>query len=198
MLKIFPKQGKNTLKSENNENPLGVVTKSYTPKKIFLNLRGSLFHVPLSIFLKLPESRLGRLKTYLETNKTEFLSGICDDYDLDQNEFYFNKDPTMFHMILEYYNGERIHFDESVCANYLHKQLNFWGLDELHCFDDCCQYKYLEKLDRIRDDLACQRKIIHTYEYKEDFSKRLFPLFREKAWEMTEKPKSSKYAIVSI
>jgi hypothetical protein len=192
MLKIFPKQNSDSLKLTFESN--GSAIKS---KIILLNLRGSKFEVSLVNFQKLPESRLGRLKIYLDTNKIEYLNEICDCFDLSNMEFYFNKDPSVFHMILEYYSGEKIHLDENICASYFHKQLNYWGLDELHCFDDCCQYKYLEKLDRIRDDLACQKKIINTYEYREDFSKSLFPLFREKAWAITENPKSSKYAIVS-
>ena len=166
-------------------------------QKVILNLRGSKFEVALaSLGDKLPKSRLGRLKICLETNKIDYLNGICDDFDLERNEFYFNVDPSVFHMILNYFNGEKIHYDRNVCANYFHKQIEFWGLDEFDCFDECCQYNFFENFESIRSDLNKRENIIQKHEFKHDFSFGLFPKILEKLWLTIEYPKSSKYAIV--
>lgn len=178
-----------------------------TSERVILNLRGTKFDVQLSEFNKLPKSRLGRLKThldqtYISTNllgsHNEDLYQICDDFDLELLEFYFNRDPRFFHMILAYYTGDnKIHLDENVCVKYFQEQLLYWDLDELHCFDDCCQHKFLGKLDDIDKELIKQKQIIDHYEFKEDFvGNHFFPRMRKKVWLLIENPTSSKRAII--
>jgi len=178
-------------KKKNEENNL-----SSKSEKVILNLRGTKFEIPLSCLDNWPETRLGRLKSCIATKTTEHLKELCDDFDLLENEFYLNKDPYAFNIILEYYNNEKIHFDESKCAAYFKKQLNYWGLNELECFDDCCELKFFDKCESIRDDLDKQNKIIENYEIRHHFNSSCVPKLRENLWILLEKPRSSKLAIV--
>ena len=165
-------------------------------KIVILNLRGTKFEIPLSALDNRPETRLGKLKDCLITNTIEDLKELCDDFDMSGFEFYFNKDPYPFYMILEYYNGEKIHFDDKICPNHFKNQLKYWGLNELDCFDECCEYKFFDKCENIREDLDKQKNVIANYEFKHDFSSSYFPKMRENLWMIIEKPRSSKIANV--
>ena len=69
-------------------------------EKIILNARGIKYEVLLNVLEKLPKSRLGKLKIEIEKNKIEKIENdialmkLCDDFDLNKNEYYFNKEAS--------------------------------------------------------------------------------------------------------
>ena len=188
---------------ENNSSKIKIENYETQDKsrRIILNLRGTKFEVPLTSLDRWPNTRLGRLKVCLMTEKAENLKELCDDFDLLRNEFYFNKDPQVFQLVLEYYDEEKIHFDERICVNHFLKQLNYWKINEANCFDDCCQYKFVDTWESFKGNLDKQEKIIEENEFRHDFTIKCFPrkdiaLLREKLWMIMEKPRSSMLAIV--
>ena len=69
---------------------------------IKLNARGILYKIPknkLNDFSR--TSRIGRLLSGSIVSKNE-PSKICDYYDKDRDEFYFDRDPTILNSILNY------------------------------------------------------------------------------------------------
>ena len=121
--------------------------------RITLNLRGTKFDVFTYLFDKLPDSRLGRLKTLYDCLKSNqdtdsvqlALYDICDTYDLNLNEFYFNRDPCMLNPILNYYSTGDFHVNENFCTNFVLDELNFWNIHEV-LNERCCSRKHKKKM----------------------------------------------------
>ena len=68
-------------------------------QRITLNVGGFKHEVMLRTLLRIGNSRLGSLNR--ASTKEELLK-ICDDYNLERLEFFFDRDPTLFNFILIY------------------------------------------------------------------------------------------------
>ena len=49
-----------------------------------------------------------------------------DSYSLDENEFYFDRDPMTFSIILNYYRTDKLHCVDEVCVLDFAAELEFW------------------------------------------------------------------------
>ena len=157
---------------------------SITLKRITINARGFKFDVLLDNLKKLPTTRLGKLENYIDSyinnnndnindeNKSPklCLKDICDDYDLNLNEFYFDKDPFILNTVLNCYSNGNFHIDKNICPFYINEELKYWGLDK-HLVNDCCFYRFQTCKSELKDELKQQKKIIDDYLFKEDFGK---------------------------
>ena len=176
-------------------------TRKSKSKRITLNIRGITYELFLDQFEKLPNSRLGQLKAFIDENKQETelhtLNNICDDYDLVANEFFFDKDPYVFNMILNYFSNGKINIDRSLCPYFMREQLKYWGVSEVY-MSDCCTEKHFTRLKGIDERLDMENEIVKKYNTKEDFGK-ILPKLREKAWNILEQLEEESWAsIVSL
>jgi hypothetical protein len=184
------------------------------PERIIINSRGIKYDVILKIFDKLPESRLGSLKLFLDSYK-EYQLGenpdldepdlnnlldICDGYDLELNEFYFNKDPYVLNSILNFYTNDKLHIDDHSCAMQLADEFRYWDIDEEILMDRCCEIRYYERKDAIQSEVKKENQELNKSisNNKEAFGESCFPDVREKVWNLFEKPTSSIYARVDL
>ena len=161
-------------------------------KRIILNISGVKFDVLLRIFERYPNTRLGRLKTIIDENSDKLkdqLSEICDDFDIIKDEFYFNCDPDVFKLILNYYKHGQLHFDDKMCAGLFQKEINFWDLNEC-LIDDCCQNKYTVQKEAIENELEIKKEVLHALYHQENYGK-ILPKIRKKAWYILDKPMES-------
>ena len=178
------------------------------PERITLNARGIKYEVLLSVLEKLPKSRLGKLKELLDEIKAknlieesdqDNLLELCDGYDLEKNEYYFNRDPYLLNMFLNFYNNDRLHMDDNVCANYFGQELQYWSIDDIN-IDACCQLKYFDKKDQIQDELKIENKEQNNLinDKKDDFDNtKMIDSIKKKIWNLLERPTSSYFARVS-
>ena len=77
--------------------------KSKRNERCVLNVRGIKYDVIISSFDKLPNSRLGKLQNLIAKNQMncdDDFELLCDGFDLVKKEFYFNRDPYVFNLIL--------------------------------------------------------------------------------------------------
>ena len=169
-------------------------------KRIILNVRGIKYECLLNTFNKYPTSRLGKLFNLLSLNSNQAnihndLINLCDDYDLNKMEFYFNKDPFILNMILnlfEYDNNEnRLHLNENTCYSYLNEQLNYWLIDYELTICKCCKMHLSMKTDLIETELRKEELLLEQIEFRHDFGKRFYPHLREKLFNYMEKPNES-------
>lgn len=67
------------------------------------------YRLPYRWAARYPKTRLGRLATCtVHSKKTE----LCDDYIVQSNEFFFDRDPNVFHNIFNFYrfqNKPKVH-----------------------------------------------------------------------------------------
>ena len=172
-------------------------------RRIILNVRGIKYEVLLSILIKYPKTRLGRLGHLLLSNQKptqQDLNQLCDDFNLNENEFYFNRDPFILNMVLNHCSGHdmgyKIHVNENVCFKYLNEQLSYWGIDYETAVDKCCKINISTRREYLIQELESEEAIIRNIEFRYDFGNRLFSRLREKLFDLIEKPMDSTAGIV--
>uniref|UniRef100_A0A915I2E7 BTB domain-containing protein n=1 Tax=Romanomermis culicivorax TaxID=13658 RepID=A0A915I2E7_ROMCU len=74
-------------------------------KRVILNVGGRREEVLWSTLGRLPHSRLGRLK--MARTHQEILR-LCDDYDLTENMYYFDRHPHSFGSVINFYRSELV------------------------------------------------------------------------------------------
>lgn len=162
-------------------------------QRIILNARGVKYEVILQSLNKYSNSRLGKLFNLLTNgvpNEKNILN-ICDDFNLDKNEFYFNKDPFILNMILNLYsnNHQKMHLSfDYTCPKYLLNELAYWGTEEL--VESCCLISLENKNDQVDCEIDKEVKIKNDIEIKYDFG-RFLPELREKLFNYMENPLDS-------
>ena len=106
---------------------------------VVLNARGRVYEILLHKLEQFPaSSRLGKLRNFVIMEPDELLE-VCDNYNLNSNEFYFDRDADILGRILNFQCTGKLHFDENVCIFFLRNELNYWGFNEEH-LDLCCRF----------------------------------------------------------
>ncbi|KAM8915007.1 delayed-rectifier potassium channel regulatory subunit KCNS1 isoform 3-T3 [Spinachia spinachia] len=75
---------------------------------------------------RFPNTRLGKL---LSCDSEEDILQVCDDYDVQQKEFYFDRNPALFPYVLHFYQTGKLHIMEELCV------FSF----------SCCSYRYHDR-----------------------------------------------------
>ncbi len=169
---------------------------------IKLNARGISYKKPknkLNDFSR--TSRIGRLLSGSIVSENE-LAKICDYYDKDKDEFYFDRDPTILNSILNYNSKTRLHFNNTECIHHLINELNYWfdGNEYETMFDFCCRLKFQQLVENQEEEAEFKNKTLAKYnENNLDFDYgRILPKLRKKLWILIDKPKSSYLALVRL
>ena len=162
--------------------------------KCILNIRGIEFTVKQDLLIKYPTTRLGKL---VNLKSTQEILNLCDDYDIDRNEYYFNRDPFLFNTILNYFTTNKLHIGQNDCVCQIRDELEYWQIDE-GLIELCCRRLFDEQIHSIDlfkkhiKELVCELNCVN------DFSKQCFSGLKEKCWNLFENPNSSKHAKVEI
>jgi hypothetical protein len=107
---------------------------------IFLNARGKKFAIKPTRLSEFPSStRLGQLSKFEKLNNEQLLK-LCDGYDLDNQEFYFDHDAAILDEILNFQSIGRVHLNNNYCPIHLQNEFEYWNITEDH-LDICCKYK---------------------------------------------------------
>jgi potassium voltage-gated channel Shab-related subfamily B protein 2 len=125
--------------------------------RITLNVGGFRHEVMIRILNKIPNSRLGEL---LRATTREELLSICDDYNLNDAEFYFDRDPTLFNYIINYYRMGDLHISDGLCPVILKHELIYWKINSPK-MDICCEEKLYEKQKKL-DEATSNYKMIEN------------------------------------
>uniref|UniRef100_A0A2C9KL65 BTB domain-containing protein n=1 Tax=Biomphalaria glabrata TaxID=6526 RepID=A0A2C9KL65_BIOGL len=108
-----------------------------------------------------------RYETYRSTLKTipdTRLAWVTDtsvnspDYDPATGEYFFDRHPGIFNMILNYYRTGKLHAPTHVCGPLFEEELAFWGIDEKQ-IEPCCWPNYRAHRD-------AQETLAGSAEYK--------------------------------
>lgn len=90
-----------------------------------LNVGGKVFHIPKHLVLRHPKTRIGILALCNDPVKRLTL---CDDYNVQNNEFFFDRDPMFFHYIFHFYCSNVLWVMDSLCPVNFEEEMSFWGL----------------------------------------------------------------------
>lgn len=135
--------------------------------------------------------RLGRLR---KCRSHEDLMALCDDFDLDSMEFYFDRHPVCFAVVLNYYRTGKLHLVDDLCVMALAQELRYWEVDEL-CLETCCQATYFARKDKLSDEMRKDEEN-DKKEDVEDFGTGCWSTGRKRLWQLMEKPQTSMAARV--
>jgi hypothetical protein len=178
-------------------------------EKITLNARGFKYEIFLDLMDKVKHSRLAKLKKFIlmsrvnpsSANDYFMRENICDGFNLQLTEFFFNKDPQMLGVILNFYEprvNKHTHINfVNFCPYSLEDELAFWNIRNYECLlESCCLLRLEKAKEELDVELRKERSVIDELNYKESFADCCFPRFRECLWNVMEKPKSSPCAAI--
>ncbi|XP_044151300.1 potassium voltage-gated channel subfamily V member 1 [Bufo gargarizans] len=159
---------------------------SAAPRDHFtINVGGSRFVLSLQTLSSHPQTRLGKLAT----SGRDEVYDLCDDANLVDNEYFFDRSSQMFEYIINYYKTGRLHIMEQLCAVSFLQEIEYWGIDELS-IDHCCRDRYFrKKLQTETLDIKKDQEELESEE--DDFTGVPFENLRQKLWDVLEKPGSS-------
>ncbi|XP_037122309.1 potassium voltage-gated channel subfamily V member 2-like [Syngnathus acus] len=158
-----------------------------------INVGGTVYHLPYRLAVRYPKTRIGRLATYTDhSRKLE----LCDDYIVHNNEFFFDRDPTVFQNIFNFYRTDVLWIKDELCPRNFLEEISYWGV-RLKNSQRCCRISFEERQDELNEQLKIQKQLMAEVEIvalEEDealYQNMIFGRTRWKIWNMMEKPFSS-------
>lgn len=115
--------------------------------QVLVNVGGNRYTFPWSTLEQFPQSRLGRLRF---CTSPEEIARLCDDYDETRREYFFDRNPTAFRVILNFLAAGKLRLLRELCAVSLHDELDYWGVDPAH-MERCCRRRMITRVEEVAE-----------------------------------------------
>lgn len=112
-----------------------------------INVGGNRYAFPWSTLEQFPLTRLGRLRPSITA---EEIARVCDDYDEARREFFFDRSPSAFRVILNFLAAGKLRLLREMCVLSLHEELTYWGV-EMAYMERCCKRKMMSRLEEVAE-----------------------------------------------
>uniref|UniRef100_A0A3P9I557 Potassium channel, subfamily V, member 2a n=1 Tax=Oryzias latipes TaxID=8090 RepID=A0A3P9I557_ORYLA len=148
-----------------------------------------LYLLPYRLAARYPKTRIGRLATYTDHSRK---LDLCDDYIVHSNEFFFDRDPRIFHNIFNFYRTGVLCIKDELCPHHFLEEIHYWGV-RIKYSQRCCRISFEERQDELNEQLKIQKELMAELEVenKAEFDHKTFGRIRRRIWNLMEKPFSS-------
>ncbi|XP_062997203.1 potassium voltage-gated channel subfamily G member 4 [Elgaria multicarinata webbii] len=156
-------------------------------REIMVNVGGIKYLLPWSTLDEFPSSRLSKLKF---CSSYEEILQLCDDYDEDTQEFFFDRNPGAFGMIVSFLAAGKLMLLRDTCALSFQEELRYWGIEE-SSLENCCFRKLFQKAEELAEahkDNELRREKLSSCTLEEEETK--FSQYMSKLRDMVENPQS--------
>ncbi|XP_042555349.1 potassium voltage-gated channel subfamily V member 2 [Dipodomys spectabilis] len=179
------------LKDSSTAQPHGPTDTPVQLSTLRVNVGGHSYRLDYSELACYPKTRLGRLVT--STSRSRQL-GLCDEYEAQSDEYFFDRDPAVFQLIYNFYTSGVLLVRDELCPRCFLEELGYWGV-RLKYTPRCCRICFEERRDELSDQLKIQRELraqAQAEEAEELFRDlRFYGPQRRRLWNLMEKPFSS-------
>lgn len=100
-----------------------------------------------TVLKRFPQTRLSRL---LCCSSKEAILELCDDFSPSEMEYYFDRSPSFFCYVLNFYLTGKLHLVEGLCVVSFVQEIEYWGIKERH-LDFCCTSKFSELMELAKE-----------------------------------------------
>ncbi|KAM4876390.1 potassium voltage-gated channel subfamily V member 2 [Thomomys bottae] len=187
---------KHELEEEKEEDitraqPCGYTDTPVQLSTLKVNVGGHSYLLDYSELACHPKTRLGRLAT--STSRSRQL-GLCDDYEAQNDEYFFDRDPAVFQLIYNFYTSGVLRVLDELCPRGFLEELGYWGV-RLKYTPRCCRICFEERRDELSEQLKIQREL--RAQAQAEAAEELFRDLRfcgpqrQRLWNLMEKPFSS-------
>ncbi|XP_036429696.1 potassium voltage-gated channel subfamily G member 3-like isoform X1 [Colossoma macropomum] len=107
-----------------------------------INVGGARYTFPQDVMKDFPLRRLSRLHSC--ASEREVLE-VCDDYDRERNEFFFDRHAEAFGFLMLYAQHGTLRFAPHMCELSFYNEMLYWGLESSH-LEFCCQRRLDERM----------------------------------------------------
>lgn len=156
-----------------------------------VNVGGQSYRLDFTQLACYPKTRLGRLATSASRSRQ---LGLCDDYEAQTDEYFFDRDPAVFQLVYNFYLSGVLLVQDELCPRSFLEELGYWGV-RLKYTPRCCRICFEERRDELSDQLKIQRELraqAQAEEAEELFrDMRFYGPQRRRLWNLMEKPFSS-------
>lgn len=127
------------------------------PDDCFINVNVGGFRQRMNhaVLRRFPQTRLGRL---LCCSSKEAILELCDEFNPSEMEYYFDRSPTFFRYILNFYLTGKIHLVDRLCVVSFVQEIEYWGIKERH-LDLCCSSRFLELMEQTWDQRSDDQQL---------------------------------------
>jgi len=151
-------------------------------KRVILNVGGDRHEILSESLARYPHTRLGRLQ---DCTSVEEILTLCDDYSPESTEYFFDRPPKSFPVVLNLYRKDKLHLAEDICVVDFSEDLQYWEIDEAY-LDSCCQMKFQQKKEQISEDMKKDAEFL-MFHKEDDFGKGFWAEYRQYIWDLFEK-----------
>ncbi|XP_051666651.1 potassium voltage-gated channel subfamily V member 2-like [Manacus candei] len=155
-----------------------------------INVGGKSFQIACKVLAQYPITRLGKLALYTDPAKK---MQLCDDYLVQKNEYFFDRDPSVFHYIFHFYRSGVLWVMDEMCPSNFVEEIEYWGI-HLKYSQRCCRILFEEKQDELNEYLKIEKELeaeLEPLDSGNQFDGKFLGGFRKMIWNLIENPYSS-------
>ncbi|XP_071996356.1 voltage-gated potassium channel regulatory subunit KCNG3 isoform X2 [Engystomops pustulosus] len=115
---------------------------NFSRDPFILNVGGARYFFPQDVIKDFPLRRVSRLH---DCSSEKDVLEVCDDYDQERNEYFFDRHSEAFGFIMMYVKYGKLRFVPQMCELSFYNEMIYWGLERSQ-LEFCCQRRLDDRM----------------------------------------------------